>query len=100
MLVARRPLCAARRVWSAGRRSEDRQELDGDPNKNKGGHYEDKFALTLNFRKCVPAPGYKGMERPLHSLVITGNRYRLPRVRFALALRVPVRALCGTTPQQ
>ena len=46
--------CTSRLV---GRRSEDRQELDGDPNKNKGGHYEDKFALTLNFRKCVPAPG-------------------------------------------
>jgi hypothetical protein len=73
MLVARRPLCAARRIWSAGRRSEDRQELDGDPNKNKGGHYEDKFALTLNFRKCVPAPGspsvataYREYDSPWH----------------------------------
>ena len=73
VLVARRPLCAARRVWSAGRRSEDRQELDGDPNKNKGGHYEDKFALTLNFRKCVPAPGspsiattYREYDSPWH----------------------------------
>ena len=61
-------LCAlsACRVSSGLRRSEDRQELDGDPNKNKGGHYEDKFALTLNFRKCV-----KARPRIAHSLSIS-----------------------------